>query len=46
MRIWYVEKGGASASRIAWCDLSAADDTRRFSTRSLMMLTLALDRGA
>ena len=46
MRIWYVEKGGTSASRIASCDLSAADDTRRFSTRSLMMLTLALDRGA
>ena len=46
MRIWYVEKGGASASRIASCDLSAADDTRRFSTRSLMMLTLALDRAA
>ena len=32
MRIWYVQKGGASASRIASCDLSAADDTRRFNT--------------
>ena len=32
MRIWYVEKGGTSASRIASCDLSAADDTRRFNT--------------
>ena len=32
MRIWYVEKGGTSASRIASCDLTAADDTRRFNT--------------
>ena len=32
MRICYVEKGGASASRIASCDLSAADDMRRFNT--------------
>ena len=32
MRFWYVEKGGASASRNASCDLSAADDTRRFNT--------------
>ena len=46
MRIWYVEEGGTSASRIAKCDLGAADDTRQVNTRSLMMLTLALDRGA
>ena len=32
MRIWYVEEGGTSASRIASCDLSAADDTSRFNT--------------
>ena len=32
MRFWYVEKGGASAPRNASCDLSAADDTRRFNT--------------
>ena len=32
MRIWHVEKGGTSASRIASCDLSAADDTRRCNT--------------
>ena len=32
MRIWYVEEGGTSASRNASCDLSAADDTRRFNT--------------
>ena len=32
MRIWYVEEGGTSAARIASCDLSAADDTRRFNT--------------
>ena len=32
MRIWYVEKGGTSASRNASCDLTAADDTRRFNT--------------
>ena len=32
MRIWYVEKGGTSASRNASCDLTAADDTRRFDT--------------
>ena len=32
MRIWYVEKGGTSGSRIATCDLSAADDTRLFNT--------------
>ena len=32
MRIWYVGKGGTSASRNASCDLSAADDTRRFNT--------------
>ena len=32
MRIWYVEKGGTSASRNASCDLSAADDTRQFNT--------------
>ena len=46
MRIWYVEKGGTSASRIAKCDPSAAETARADSTRSLMMLTLALDRGA
>ena len=32
MRFWYVEKGGTSASRNALCDLSAADDRRRFNT--------------
>ena len=32
MRIWYVEKGGTSASRIAKYDPSAADDTRQFNT--------------
>ena len=32
MRIRYMEKGGASVSRNASCDLSAADDTRRFNT--------------
>ena len=32
MRIWYVEKSGTSASRNASCDLTAADDTRRFNT--------------
>ena len=32
MRIWYVEEGGTSASRIAKCDLGAADDTRRVNT--------------
>ena len=46
MRILYVEKGGASASRNASCDLSAAETARAKSTRSLMMLTLALDRSA
>ena len=52
MRIWYVEKGGTSASRNASCDLSAADDTSRAdSTRSLLMSALSsrescLDRGA
>ena len=46
MRIWYVEKGGASASCNASCDKSAAETTSADSTRSLMMLTLALDRGA
>ena len=45
MRIWYVEQSGTSASRIAKCDQSAAT-THASSTRSLMMLTLALDRGA
>ena len=39
MSFEYVEKGGTSASRIAKCDLGAADDTRRVNT-------LALDRGA
>ena len=51
MRIWYVEKGGASASSIASSDLSAADDTRRFNTLAHDECTLSsrescLDRGA
>ena len=40
MRFWYVEKGGASASRNASCDLSAAETARADSTRSLMMRAL------
>ena len=40
MRIWYVEKGGTSPSRIATCDLSAAETARAKSTRSLMMSAL------
>ena len=32
MHIWYVKNGGTSASHNGSCDLSAADDTRRFNT--------------